>query len=507
MSKYVRVSPVFYSACGAGFSFYCLFTLYSREIIGFYSLLALVFIPVAVLFLFVVFVFFPIPSSEQTERKLRITLLRIIAFTVGLALGIGAGAKSAQKTAFGIPETQVQAVSGTLLNDPRLISGGRAMATLSLGMSLGSNGVRASAQGEITVFFPEESIGRLREFGRGCEVFAEGSLRRGTGGFVGVYLFPAETLRITQVPPPIERLRTGLRLGLTQRFTRSSTDDASWGGLSLALLLGIRDNLDSGLASLFRGSGCAHIIALSGMHLAVLVGIVSFLLRKVLGFRIAALSGALFIIAYCFIVGPLPSLNRAALMYLLGVLAVIGMLQKEPLSLLGMAFLLQLVMSPRAGYSVSFILSYLALLGIIILGRGLIHIFKGSIPTFLLSPISVSMGAFIATAGVAVSYFGTLYPIGIITGLFLTPLITFYMLGSLAWLGFDQLLPTYSALLSRPLSFIYWLMEKIAAIAGYVPGIRAQPWLVIVLSLLLAVLIIWFDYRRRITANRVEPLA
>jgi competence protein ComEC len=507
MTINARVSPVLYAACGAAIAYYCLFALYYRDFIGFYALLALVFIPVAVLCLFMVLVLLPIPGSEQTSRQLRIILLRIIAFTVGLALGIGAGTKGVQKVGFGIPETEVRAISGTLLNDPRIISGGRAMTTLSLEMSLGTSGVRASAQGEVTVFFPEETTMRLREFGRGSEVFAEGSLRRGTGGFDSVYLFTAETLHITKMASPIERFRTGLRLGLTQRFTRSSSGDASWGGLALALLLGIRDNLDSGLASLFRNSGCAHILALSGMHLAMFVGIVSFLLRKVLGFRLAALSGALFIIAYCFIVGPMPSLNRAALMYLLGVFAVLGMLQKEPLSLLGMAFLLQLVITPKAGYSVSFILSYLALLGIIILGRSLIHIFKGIIPVFLLSPLSVSLGAFFATAGVSVWYFDTLYPIGIIAGLFLTPLTTVFMIGSLAWLGLDLILPSLSAILSRSLSFIYWLMDKIAVIAGVVPGVRAQPWLIIILSLLFAVLVVWFDHRRRIAASRVEPFA
>jgi competence protein ComEC len=507
MSINVRVSPVLFAACGAAFAYYCLFNLYSRDVIGFYALLVLVFIPVTLLCLFMVLAFWPIPNSEQTERKLRITLLRILTFTVGLALGIGAGTKSVQNVSFGIPETDVRAISGTLLNDPRLISGGRAMATLSLGMTLGESGARASAHGEVTVFFPKESAGRLREFGRGSEVFAEGTLRRGTGGFDGAYLFSADTLHITKIASPIERFRTGLRLGLTQRFSRSSSDDASWGGLALALLIGIRDNLDSGLASLFRNSGCAHIMALSGMHLAMLVGIISFLLRKVLGFRLAAISGALFIVAYCFIVGPLPGLNRAALMYLLGVFAVLGMLQKEPLSLLGMSFLLQLIITPQAGYSVSFMLSYLALLGIIIIGRCLIRIFKGIVPVFLLSPLSVSMGAFIATAGVSSWYFGTLYPVGIIACLFLAPLITVFMIGSLVWLGLDLVLPSLSTLLSHPLAFLYWLMEKIAMIAGYVPGIQAQPWLIIILSLLFAALVLWFDQHRRIASSRVEPFA
>jgi competence protein ComEC len=509
-------------AAGAAFAYYCLFTLFSRGLIGVYPLFLLIFISLAALCLFRVLAYAPSidnaplkegsPSSDgaapagssQKARSFRPISLRVTAFTIGLAIGIGAGAKAEHRTSFGIPESDIRGISGILLDDPRLISGDRAMTTLSLRMVMGASGVRATARGEITVLFPEYSTGRLKEFGRGIEVFAEGILRR--GGTNGAYLFSAESLHVTKTAPPLERFRTGLRLGLTQRFTQSdSAEGASWGGLALALLVGIRDNLDTSLASLYRDAGCAHILALSGMHLALLVVLVSFLLKGPLGLKGATVFGAVIIVAYYFIVGPQPSLNRAILMYLLGVLAVLGMLKKDALSLLGMAFLLQLAVTPEAGFSVSFMLSYLALAGIIIIGASLNTVFKGTIPSFILSPISVSMGAFIATAGVSAWFFGVLRPVGIIAGLVIAPLITVFMLGSMAWLCLDFVLPSFSFLLSRPLSLLYVLMEKIVAIAGYVPGIRADLRLIITLSLLIAVLAVWFDRRRRIAASRMEP--
>jgi competence protein ComEC len=501
-------------AGGAAFAYYCLFTLFDRGFIGVYTLFILLLLSVAALCLFRVLASVPfticlpflhdgplsdnatLAAGSQTALSFRLISLRVTAFTVGLAIGIGAGAKTTQRTSFGIPESELRGISGILLDDPRLISGDRAMTTLSLMMVMGTSGVRATARGEITVFFPEHSIGRLREFGRGTEVFAEGTLRRGDGA----YLFSAESLHITKTAPPLERFRTGLRLGLSQRF-----DSATWGGLALALLVGIRDNLDTGLASLYRNAGCSHILALSGMHLALLVALVSFLLKRPLGFKGATIFGAVIIIAYYFLVGPQPSLNRAILMYLLGVFAVLGMLKKDALSLLGIAFLLQLAVTPSAGFSVSFMLSYLALTGILIIGTSLNSIFKGTIPAFLLSPLSVSLGAFIATAGVSTWFFEVLRPIGIIAGLVIIPLITVFILGSMAWLCLDIVLPSFSFLLSRPLSLLYVLMEKIAAVAGYVPGIRADLRLIITLSLLIAVLTIWFDSRRRKAARHMEP--
>ena len=501
----IKISPVLCAALGAAVSYYCLFPLFLAGLYNIDVLLVLSFIPVAALCLFRVLASFPLTGEERHNRLFRLAAMRLTAVAAGLALGIGAGAKVSNGINFGIPENAIQGISGVLLDDPRIISGGRAMSILSLKMTSGSNGVRATANGEITVFFPEESADRLKEFGRGTEVFAEGILRQGTGSFS--YTFGADAIHITKIAPPLERFRTGIRLGLVRRFTKTSPDGASWAGMALALLLGIRDNLDSGISSMYRGAGCSHILALSGMHLAVLAAIISILLKKPLGLKLSALTGAALIIVYCFIVGPLPSLNRAVFMYLLGVFAVIGMLKRDALSLLCLAFLIQLIVTPQAGRALSFILSYLALAGILIFTKSIVNIFTGTIPLVVLQPVSASVGAFIATAGVSAWFFGVLHPVGILAGLVLAPLATVFMVASLIWLGFDILFPAVSALLSKPLSFIYWLMEKTAFTASRVPGITVNPYLVLVLSLIVMVVILFFNYRRRALGAGLEPFA
>jgi competence protein ComEC len=430
---------------------------------------------------------------------------RVSAFAVGLVLGIGAGAGISGGVVFSVPEKTVQGITGTLLEDPRIVSGGRAMATLSLKMTMSGGGVRATARGEIPVFFPEESAVRLQEFGRGADVAADGYLRVTEGGFYGPYSFIADSLHITKPAPPLERFRTGLRLGLIRRFSRADNNGVPWSGLSLALLLGVRDNLDSGFAASYRSAGCSFILALSGMHLAVLAALISFLLKKPFGLRPAAIAGGLIIIAYCLLVGPLPSLYRAALMYILGVIAVLGMLKKEPLSLLCTAFIIQLVVTPQAGKSLSFILSYSALAGILIIGGMINRIFKGKIPDFFLLSISASLGAFIATAGISAFVFSTLRPVGLIAGLILAPLTMMFMICSIAWLFLDLISPVVSSVLHWPLALLYTLQDKTSSLAGYVPGFEANPHLILWLSVALTALMAWFDFRRKATGNRLEP--
>jgi len=438
--------------------------------------------------------FFRVLASMLQERKFQLTSYRVTAFAVGLVLGICASAAGRVPLNFGLPTDKVTAIEGVLLEDPRTTTGGRAAASLSLRRS-GAGSLRVDASGEITVFFSQESAQRLKESGRGTDVFAEGRLRSGDSG----YTFSAESLHVVNRASSLERMRTSVRLNLIKRF-----NGKSWGGLALALLVGIKDNLDTNLAAMYRDSGCSYILALSGMHLAVLAGLIAFLLKKPLGLKMSAVTGAVIILLYCFLVGPMPSLNRAALMYILGVIAIIGALPKEPMSILALSFLIQIVSTPSAGNSISFVLSYLALAGILVIGRPLCSLAAGKVPDFLLQPLSASVGAFLATAGVMCFVFGTIAPVGIVAGLALVPLTTIFMTGSLLWLLLDFF--SLSGFLNTPLSLLYQLMEEIVSISGKVPAIAsANSFLILVFSLALSLLIVTLEYRRRATLLRLKP--
>jgi len=494
MVKRITLNPVLSAAIGAAISYY----LSGAFFPGTKWLLVFMIVPVAALCLFRV-----LSSLRQSSRTLQLTAMYSIAFAAGIFLGLSAAAIRDKGLSFGIPENKIEAVKGELLEDPRIITGGRAMAALSLMESAGSNGLRVSARGELPVFFHEESASKLREFGRGTVIFAEGRLRENGSGLPRSLLFSAESLHIVKPASSLERFRTGIRMDLIRRL-----DKLEWGGLALALLVGIRDSLDSNLTALYRDAGCSYVLALSGMHLAILISIISLFLKKPLGLKASAITGAIIIVLYCFIVGPLPSLDRSLLMYLLGVLAVLGALPKEPMSLLGMAFLIQIVISPKSGYSISFTLSYLALAGILIIGKAAGGLLAGKVPAFLSQPLSLSIGAFLATAGITAYFFGILRPIGIITSLVLLPLITIFMIGALAWLVLNIFLPMLAGFLDPPLTLLFRMMEKTVSLGGMAPGIdTSKPLLILAVSLVISLLIVWLEFRRRRTANRLLPFS
>jgi len=483
MVNRLHITPVLCAAIGACLSFYFLGSLIPSVIT------TVLFIALAALCFFRVLSFF-----DSESRRFRLMAVYSVFFTAGLCIGLSAQSASVKKINFGIPEKNIIALNGTLLEDPRIISGGRAMAVMSLRQVSGTGGVKAGSSGEVTVFFPEDSALRVREFGRGTEVFTEGSLRSSQTGWT----FSAQSMHVVKRASSIEHMRTNIRLNLIQRFSGKN-----WGGLALAMLVGIRDNLDSDLTMMYRNAGLSYILALSGMHLAVLAALIAFLLKKPFGLKPAAITGAVIIILYCFIVGPMPSLNRAALMYLLGVLAVLGALPKESMSVLALSFLVQIAVTPQAGNTISFILSYLAMLGILVVAKALVSLFSGKIPDFLLQPLSISCGAFLATAGVCIYVFGYIAPAGILAGLIIVPATSIFMIGSIIWLVLDMV--SLSGILNLPLSLLYLLMEKTASITGFIPGISNNPFFVLISSIALSFLIVVFEYRRRRILLHLRP--
>jgi competence protein ComEC len=171
---------------------------------------------------------------------------------------------------------------------------------------------------------------------------------------------------------------------------------------------------------------------------------------------------------------------------------------------LALSFLIQIVISPAEGNTISFILSYLALAGIIVIGRSLYSLFSGKAPDFILQPLSASCGAFIATAGITSSVFGVIFPMGIITGLILVPLITIFMIGSMIWLALDMV--SLSGFLNVPLSLLYQLMEKIVSAASGIPGVSATgPFVIYALSFAALAAAAVLEYRRRAALLRLQP--
>ena len=138
-----------------------------------------------------------------------------------------------------------------------------------------------------------------------------------------------------------------------------------------ALLTGDRNGLSQDTVRVFRESGGAHLLALSGLHIGILYLLLSRLLwplgnsPRARRFRYAliVLAAGLFTL----MTGASPSIVRAFLFIFLNETARIACRPQDPIRILSTALLIQLVLSPSAITSTGFQLSYLAMVGIFLL--------------------------------------------------------------------------------------------------------------------------------------------
>ncbi|MBQ9660273.1 MAG: ComEC/Rec2 family competence protein, partial [Bacteroidales bacterium] len=146
----------------------------------------------------------------------------------------------------------------------------------------------------------------------------------------------------------------------------------STAALLKALLAGYREELDRATVEAFRAAGASHILALSGLHLGMLCGILQKGLCWLGHSRPATVlrSGAMIAFSgfYLVMTGASPSLVRAFLFIVLSELSrLLPGRRRRPMNIFCAALLIQLTLRPGVVHSLGFQLSYLAMLGIYLL--------------------------------------------------------------------------------------------------------------------------------------------
>lgn len=307
-----------------------------------------------------------------------------------------------------------------------------------------------------------------------------------------VSLERSETI-ITPPTLPGAKLRERLRRGLTASLRRMGEP----GALGRALLLGDRSAVSPGLLELVRRAGAMHLLALSGMHLALLAGILGVLLFPLLG-RFAGPVAASLLAFYFWIVGPIPSLLRALLMFGLGALVKVAGRRIDPKSLLAAALLIALLAVPELATSLGWRLSTLALIGILWIGAPLWARGPALPPKWLSSLLWVSLGAFVATTPLSLRVFGEAYPASILSSLFLTPLVLLFIWVALLSIPLLTLLPGLALPLGTAGRVLYTLFEggasRVAQIQPLSGPTGALLWTVLFSAVLLALLAPWMRF-------------
>ena len=250
-----------------------------------------------------------------------------------------------------------------------------------------------------------------------------------------------------------------------------------------ALVYGDRSGIDNDLRQRFNLAGAGHLLAISGLHVGIVATLAFGLFQWIFSFSEALLwrgwsrrwaAGATLIpvVAYGILAGMSPSTQRAVIMVAVFLLAVMLGRTLDTLNTLAVAALTILMAFPPALFSISFQLSFVAVLAIVVGMRrfGIVYDRQASLARkaflWLSRGLAVSTLAIVGTAPVVLHDFNQIAIVGIVANLVLVPLIGFLVvpLGLLFSLMAAPLLPVAQV----GFQFCLWLIHlSLIAVDGF----------------------------------------
>ena len=268
-----------------------------------------------------------------------------------------------------------------------------------------------------------------------------------TSGIPGRIRIREEAFRYRSVPSEgfriqIRRLRSGLI-----RILDSSGLNKEAASMTRALLLGDRSGIDPELREAYQRAGVVHLLAISGLHVGLLLALVHVILSPLLGRKSRMLRFVVSLTAlwgYAILAGLGPSVVRAAVMFSLWALAVYMRREGESLHFLGLAALLMLgILNPYWLFQAGFQLSFAAVWGILAFApifRSL-RPYKNPIPAKIGGWIGVSLAAQIGVLPLSLYHFHQFPWMFLAGSLLLVPLLgillglalAFMLLAVLGW--------------------------------------------------------------------------
>lgn len=225
-----------------------------------------------------------------------------------------------------------------------------------------------------------------------------------------------------QRPASLPRHPAATLRGRAQERIRAIFPDHA--GLVEALILEQRGGIDPAVRDRFARSGLAHLLAISGLHVGIIAGVLVLLGRVLrLGARSTAVVAFACTLAYVLFLGAPHAAMRAALQ--LGLVMASRRLQRpsDPYTPLAAVALFLVALDPLAILEPGFQLSFAGVAGIVALRRRLMAVLPFGRVRFLQDSLATSIAATAATAPITALHFGSIAPIGIVANIVAIPLV------------------------------------------------------------------------------------
>lgn len=249
--------------------------------------------------------------------------------------------------------------------------------------------------------------------------------------------------------------------------SKMSEDNAN---ICFAILFGEKSGVSQDITDAFSYAGISHILAVSGLHVGVLVMIVWFLIDKLkISKYIKLVLFVMLIILYMYLCSFSPSVSRAGIMAIVLVFCKLFHLEYDSIGSLSLAGILILLISPLSLFSISFQLSFMCIFAIITLVPTITRWFlKLKLPRFLAQSLAVSLTLSVAIMPICAYAFAKVSLLGVLANILVIPVFTVTYILLFCIVILSLVVPFLSGSLILPEMFLH----IIKVIAG---GVAAIP--------------------------------
>lgn len=276
-----------------------------------------------------------------------------------------------------------------------------------------------------------------------------------------------------------------------------SEADASLAG---AMVLGDRTNLDADVKQLYQRNGIAHLIAISGLHIAMLGGTLYQMLRKWSGsYLVAAGIGIVFILLYGMMAGLTGATLRAVVMLIISIGADITGRKYDSLTAIATAMLLMLLYQPNQLNQAGFLLSFGAVIGIAVV-QPAFRMWFPNLPK-VLDGMLVSISVQLVLLPIMLYFFYEVPVYSVLLNLIVVPLMSILLFFLIVTAVLGSVSLAFGVVTAFPAKGIFACYQFLCRCCEQIPGhtiCTGRPGVMWIVGyyLLLAV-VIWMGYRQR----------
>lgn len=275
--------------------------------------------------------------------------------------------------------------------------------------------------------------------------------------------------------------------------------------LAKALVLGDKELLTTEVKSSFSNSGAMHVLAVSGLHVGIILMIVQFVLGRfkfLFSKKYAVLISVLVIWAYAAITDFSPSVVRASFMFSMLTLASLSSKQMNSINVLFFTAFVMLLIQPHLIFNIGFQLSYLAMIGIFTLYDPIVKLIyiKNKWLNKIWEGTVIGISAQLLTVPLTLHYFHqfpnyfALTNVGVMV-LAGTVLSAALMLFALNWFTF--LANLIGVFLGFCFSVLLWFVQFVEGIPGAVAtGFTMSVFVLLAIYFVLFVLLLFKSHRK-----------